>query len=168
MRCTAKAQNRQEKIIWVQTESKVCMLYAVSSTNLGLLYRIGASTNGLRNMVGPLSHVHSNTLILQDVLTAALEAGLSTVVFSTASVGLVEEWSQIGRFTALTVSVEGEIFDSSKKVRSCCIERILLTLRKTSLPDTSISLHCTCMPVLSALWTPRGASLQMLCSKTCM
>lgn len=53
---------------------------------------------------------------MQGVLTAALEAGLSTLMFDTESADLAEEWSQIGRFTALTVSESGEIFDASTKV----------------------------------------------------
>ena len=37
-------------------------------------------------------------------------------MFDTESADLAEEWSQIGRFTALTVSESGEIFDASTKV----------------------------------------------------
>lgn len=53
---------------------------------------------------------------LQDVLTASLEAGMSTLLFDSASVGLPEEWKQIGRFTVLTVSDSGDIFEASTKV----------------------------------------------------
>jgi hypothetical protein len=52
----------------------------------------------------------------QDVLTASLEAGLSTLLFNSTNAGLLEEWMQIGRFTALTVSDSGDIFEASTKV----------------------------------------------------
>ena len=41
---------------------------------------------------------------------------MSTVLFDSASAGLLEEWMQIGRFTALTVSDSGDIFEASSKV----------------------------------------------------
>ena len=53
---------------------------------------------------------------LQEVLTAALEAGLSTMVFDTNSAGLAEQWSQIGRFQAMEISECGDILSSSVKV----------------------------------------------------
>ncbi len=52
----------------------------------------------------------------QDVLTAALEAGLSTMVFDTKSADLAEQWSQIGRFQALRFSENGDILSSCAKV----------------------------------------------------
>ncbi|CAL5222991.1 g5435 [Coccomyxa viridis] len=52
----------------------------------------------------------------KDVLTAALEAGLSTMVFDTKSADLAEQWSQIGRFQAMNISEDGAILSSSAKV----------------------------------------------------
>ena len=57
---------------------------------------------------------------LQDVLTASLEAGMSTLLFDSASTGLLEEWKQIGRFTVLSVSDSGDIFEASTKVCTIC------------------------------------------------
>ena len=48
----------------------------------------------------------------QDALTAALEAGVSTVVFSEEQAALAAEWQQLGRFDALTRSADGRLLDA--------------------------------------------------------
>jgi hypothetical protein len=45
----------------------------------------------------------------QDVLTAALEAGISTVLFEDSQAGLASEWQQLGRFDAVRLDAAGRL-----------------------------------------------------------
>lgn len=47
--------------------------------------------------------------LLQDALTAGLEAGVSTVVFAEGQAALAREWQQLGRFEALTRAADGRL-----------------------------------------------------------
>lgn len=56
----------------------------------------------------------------QDALTAGLEAGVSTVVFTEQQAPLAKEWQQLGRFEALTQK-DGLLVDAAgQQVRVCC------------------------------------------------
>ena len=113
-RCAA-ATNGKEKIAWIQTRSKVrfCHDQRRSSSRAGYM----TTCSVCMYMLGILEHdPKMKGSVMQDVLTTALEAGLSTLLFDSASTELQEEWKQIGRFTALTVSEDGDILEDSKKV----------------------------------------------------
>lgn len=45
----------------------------------------------------------------QAALTAALEAGVDTVVFEEGQAALAEEWQQLGRFQAVTCTADGRL-----------------------------------------------------------
>lgn len=49
----------------------------------------------------------------QDTLTAALEAGIRTVVFDVSSAAQAAEWQQLGRFDAITRGSDGRLRDAS-------------------------------------------------------
>lgn len=57
---------------------------------------------------------------------------MSTLLFDSASAGLLEEWMQIGRFTALTVSDSGDIFEASVKV--CTISPCHINYHRDTFP----------------------------------
>ena len=48
----------------------------------------------------------------KDVLTSALESGLTTFLFDSSASALAEEWKRLAKFTALLVS-EGAIMDAA-------------------------------------------------------
>ena len=86
--------------------------------------------------------------LLQEVLTAALEAGLSTLVFDTRSAGLAEQWSQIGRFTAVKISENGDILSSVAKVcpHDWRCKAIRIIMRWTGLCQRCLSLLSILLP----------------------
>jgi 3-dehydroquinate synthase class II len=47
----------------------------------------------------------------QAALTAALEAGVDTVVFEEEQAALAEEWQRLGRFQAVTRTADGRLVD---------------------------------------------------------
>ena len=142
--CPASGKASNDKVIWVQTESKVSK---VSTLPDAACY--APSITFKRFMLLKI-------VLRQEVLTAALEAGLSTMVFDTNSAGLAEQWSQIGRFQAVSISESGDILSSSVKVCSpwhilTCLFGDVLTSEdvfKSFLPEVTpgsiVSVMCTC------------------------
>ena len=127
------AKDGKEKIVWIQTRSKVDLCHDQRRENSRLGRMTASSGQHDLCRVSWMHHKQANSCATQDVLTSALEAGLSTLLFDSVSTELQEEWSQIGRFTALTVSEDGEILEDCRKVYSrFCLLSFLPTLMLAS------------------------------------
>ena len=47
--------------------------------------------------------MNENVIVVQSVLTAALEAGVTTFLFNDPNATLAHDWSQLAKFTAIAV-----------------------------------------------------------------
>lgn len=113
LRCTTGAGNRgslssgssdaatTHRIVWVETSNQVCRRLLC----LQFVTVAAAATSAMPSQLCVRS--------LQAALTAAIESGFSTALFSKDTLPLANKWQQLASFEAISIQEDGTIQDAT-------------------------------------------------------